>query len=212
MINPFSSEFVKPDARRFQFGKNEAEAGKLLDRWVGAGRIGQIRGPHGSGKSTLIATLLADSYFEERLVRHVKLADRASHWEIQQIVPVNALSSDFDTLIIDGFEQLNLLSKISLVSYCLRKKRGLIVTCHRHQIGIPRLFRTNPDISVFLESVVELQRSVNSGERLVTQEEATESFRRFSGNMRDAYFELYDIYYERYRARKELQRTELTAS
>src|SRR5262249_23632578 len=57
--NPFATRRVRPGAIPFLFPTGES-VGQLLDRLRAAGWWGQVVGPHGSGKSTLVAALLPE--------------------------------------------------------------------------------------------------------------------------------------------------------
>ncbi len=54
--NPFSTRFVRPGALAYRFPPGESAA-TLVERLAASGWRGQIVGPHGSGKSTLVAAL-----------------------------------------------------------------------------------------------------------------------------------------------------------
>ena len=64
--NPFATRYTRPDALEYLFPPN-AGADSLIARLRESAWWGQITGPHGSGKSTLVQTLLP----------HVEAAGRA---------------------------------------------------------------------------------------------------------------------------------------
>ena len=55
--NPFATRYTRPDAREYLFPP-DVNADSLIARLSASAWWGQITGPHGSGKSTLVQTLL----------------------------------------------------------------------------------------------------------------------------------------------------------
>ncbi len=55
--NPFATRHTRPEAREYLFPP-DANADSLIARLSASAWWGQITGPHGSGKSTLVQTLL----------------------------------------------------------------------------------------------------------------------------------------------------------
>ena len=55
--NPFSTRYIRPGAIVYQFAEGDSAAA-MIDRLTACGGRAQIIGPHGSGKSTLVATLI----------------------------------------------------------------------------------------------------------------------------------------------------------
>ena len=124
---------------------------KTLDqRLANAGHRGQIIGPHGSGKSTLIESFA--EYLELTGFTVIKETLHNSQRRISQSLtgtfsvlpdrspdtpPKNTL------LILDGFEQLSFLNKIRVIRLCRRKNLGILITAHSPQaFAGPVLYRT----------------------------------------------------------------------
>ena len=178
-LNPFSAEYVQPgeipyffdpsfieqvrqtspafyaqafvESLQYKFPLSTLIGCKTLNkRFAEAGLRGQIIGPHGSGKSTLIESLA--EYLEITGLMVIKETLHNSQRCISQSLGANLsdLPDHFpdiprkDTiLIVDGYEQLSFLNGIRLIRLCRRKKIGLLVTAHSPRLFAgPVLYRT----------------------------------------------------------------------
>jgi hypothetical protein len=152
--------------------------------------LGQIIGPHGSGKSTLIATLV------EPLKRAGRQALRFALHDGQRSLPRDwlrqARADAARLMIVDGYQQLSFWSRLRLKRVCRRHGWGLLVTAHR-DVGFPTLFRTSPSLDVAQAVVAQL---LPAGEITVSREQVAKSFAQCQGNLRETLFALYDRYEE----------------
>jgi hypothetical protein len=188
--NPFSSSRVRPGALAFLFDpRNTPET--LLNRVQDNGWWGEIVGPHGAGKSALLAALIP---VVERAGRRVVLLELHDG---QRRLPPNAwtaIGSHAATLVVvDGYEQLSRLSRWRLKRCCRNRRLGLLVTSHV-SVGLPALFHTAPELTLALQIVEQLQ---NGYPRLIGPEDVAAPFVRHEGNLREMLFDLYDLYEER---------------
>ena len=178
-LNPFSAEYVQPGEIPYFFAPSFLEQVRrsspalyaqafvesfqykfplstligcktLKEKLAGAGLCGQILGPHGSGKSTLI-----ESFAEYLGLTGLKVIKEALH-NNQRSLPQSLLSKlsvlpdrssgfapENTLLILDGYEQLTLLNGIRLIRLCRRKNLGLLITAHSRQLFAgPVLYRT----------------------------------------------------------------------
>jgi hypothetical protein len=177
-VNPFSTRFVTPGAIPFHF----APAGgpnAIVARLHETGGRGQVVGPHGSGKSTLVAGLLPA--LADWTVYQVRL--NTTHRELPPWVwdapPATGL------LVLDGFEQLGFLTRRRLK----RHWPGLVVTAHG-SMGLPDLVRTD----VTPETAEHVIRSLvpPGGEWVLDGFDVVARLRRHRGSLREVLFELYD--------------------
>jgi hypothetical protein len=103
------------------------------------------------------------------------------------------ISSD-SLLVVDGFEQLSLIHRLSLIWQTKRKRCGLLVTSHRPFCGLRVIYRSAVEaskaqqvaasacIAVHSESGLDLVRSAN-WDRLLLQH---------NGSLRECFMNLYD--------------------
>ncbi len=158
------------------------------------GGLGQIAGPHGSGKSTLVAELLShlDQHFSS--VRNIVVRSRKSIVGNPLAGAVNTASSERKFIVIDGIERMSAIDRFALRRYCGRRRFGLLATTHREIPRWPVVFRTEPDAMAFVKIVNKLQSESPAKVELSAIESAFESS---DGNIREALMVLYDIWEDR---------------
>jgi hypothetical protein len=183
--NPFATCWTRPGALKFQFVDGESSE-RLLARLAASKWRGEIIGPHGSGKSTLVETLkprLADAGFS---VAAVTLRDG------ERCLPAGflrrALTAVRPLVIVDGFEQLSWLSRQRLRFRIRRAAAGLVVTSHA-PTGLPTLFQTQPDLSLARQLVSTLTEENFSS---VSAADVAASHACHGSNFRELLFTLYD--------------------
>jgi hypothetical protein len=188
--NPFSTRCVRPGAVDYRFPAGHG-ADQLLARLEQNGWQGQIVGPHGSGKSALVATL------REALEKRGRAALLVELHDAQRRLPLSRRRlrelAAGTVVIVDGYEQLGWWSRSGLRRFCRRKGLGLVVTSHR-SVAFPDLFRTTTSLSLAREIVDQLAGQDPSP---FTGAELEERFLQHGGNLREVLFDLYDLYERR---------------
>lgn len=185
--NPFSARQIRPGALPYRFPADVTPE-TLLARLQQQAFRGQILGPHGSGKSTLLATLLPalEAAGVPTFLSTLHDGQRRLPPELQQLPRLAAGT----LLIVDGYEQLSRWSRLRLDRLCRRGGLGLLVTAHR-DAGLPTLFQTHTDVPLAQTMVDTLLGAERSR---ITPEEVAERFSRHAGNLREVFFDLYDLY------------------
>jgi len=184
--NPFSTRHVRPGALPFVFPPGlDAE---VLVAWLRANNWrGEIVGPHGSGKSTLLATLIPHLVRAGREPLLVTLHDRERSLRAHRALLARAHPGAI--VIVDGYEQLALWNKWRLRRYCRRRKAGLVVTAH-DSVGLPALATTTVDF----ETAEAVFRLLVPAAGHVDRDDLAAALARNPGNLREALFDLYDLY------------------
>ena len=190
--NPFSTRYVRPGAVPFLFPPG-LSAAALADRLRGSGWRGQIVGPHGSGKSALLAALVPAIEAAGRGVCPIELHD--GQRRLPPGFPPQGNPPEPAVVIVDGYEQLSRFSRFRLRRVCARLGLGLLVTTHR-PVRLPELFRTRPDLALAQRIV---DRLLAQDRSLVTPEEVADRFSARQGDLREMLFDLYDVYERRRR-------------
>jgi hypothetical protein len=188
--NPFATRSVRPGAIPYHF-----ENGESLERMVARLQQhrwrGEIVGPHGSGKSTLVQSLIPVLEQAGRDVRQFKVQAGESR------LPVSG--ADLKTwngatqLIVDGYEQLGNWTRILINRICKGQGCGLMVTSHE-STGLPLLARVAPSLTVTQAIVRKIQPCVPLR---IHDQDVQISFQKHRGNIREVFFELYDLYEQR---------------
>jgi hypothetical protein len=196
--NPFATRFVRPGAIGYLF-QEELSADSLVTSLRQSQWWGEIVGPHGSGKSTLIAALTPELAAAGReVVRYVLAADGGGRPEC--LVPATAHSflaeqplGPSTQLILDGYERISWWWRRRIQALCRKRGAGLLVTTHQ-PLGLPLLYQTRST-----EQLAQLVvgRLLAPGETLVTAADVTAAFRKSSGNVRETLFALFDVYQAR---------------
>lgn len=187
--NPFATRSTRPGQLAW-WSVTESPAG-LLDRLDQLGGRGVLCGPHGSGKSTLLWQLLAEGRTRGWTVRHLRLRSR-----VDVVVAAAALlgaGDDQQLLCIDSWETLGWAGRL-LAQLAWRRRGRLIITTHHASSsgGLPILLRTQPTPACFRSLVADLLAR-SSGHEIDFEPQLLEAiFWRHEGNLREAFFELYD--------------------
>jgi len=183
--NPFSTARVRPGALAFELPGHET-LDSLWNKFVAAGERGQIIGPHGTGKSTLLRA------FASVAERHHRVPVLFGTAPGQQL-PRSGRQLEFPddaVVLVDSYEQLGVCPRRRLRRACRRRKAGLLVTCHV-DAGLPTLWRTEPSLEL-VERLVE--RLMAGFPPLIATEDVGAAYRQQSGNVRETLFRLYDLY------------------
>lgn len=204
--NPFATCWTRPGALPFHF--TEGQSARQMIAQLDASRwFGQIIGPHGSGKSSLLAALVPEIVAAGR--QAIRLSARAgnvfaaappatgsaSHFDRPMSAsPIQSPSQAFPAMsglilvVIDGFEQLGWWRQRQWKATCRRRRAGLLVTSH-NSCGLPTLVRLEPDRRLVERLVGDLCTQVSTG---VTEADVAASFSRHGANVREILFDLYD--------------------
>jgi hypothetical protein len=187
--NPFCTRRVRPGASAFLFPA-DATAETLVARLHANDWRGQIVGPHGSGKSALLAALIPaiERTGQQTLLLELHDAERRlppDFWRGPQRAAATLL-------IVDGYEQLGRWTRFRLKRCC----RRLLVTAHA-SVGLPDLCRTAVDLELACRVAARLQQGHAP---LVSAGDVAGRFPGHGGNLRELLFDLYDLYERRQRA------------
>lgn len=200
--NPFATRYIRPGALAYHFPAEGSLAG-LIDRLADCGWRGEILGPHGSGKSTLVRSLIPELTSRGMHVSLFTLRQGSRRLPPTEGDGVEWFPPGGDEAappgvvsrlwIIDGAEQLSWFAWWRLRGDCWWNGRGLIVTTHR-PLGLPTLIRTSTTADLAWQLVRKL---LAADQRSISQADVEEAFRRQDGNLRETLLALFDVYQQR---------------
>lgn len=178
--NPFSTKFIRPGAIAYQCVPGKSIA-YYADCFLSNGRRGQVVGPHGTGKSTFVIA------FQKELAArgldvHLVTLHSFDKSELDRLLMLQTGS----ILILDGFEQLPFWRRFKIIHSTLWRHIGLLTTSHV-SLGLPTLLETRAD----LETAQNLVRTLTGSE---PPENLEALLTKHNGNLREVFFELYDVY------------------
>jgi hypothetical protein len=202
--NPFASRYVRPGAMPYRFAPGPG-APQLIERLRASGWHGQIVGPHGSGKSSLVTTLipwleqagrvpvLYVLHDGQRCLPSEPVSEHAARGAARpatERAPRETIWTSATQVIVDGYEQLGRLGRWRLHRAVRRAHCGLLATVHAGS-SLPELLQLKPEP----DTVWKLVESLLAAEAgLFTRDAITDSFARHHGNVREIFCDLYNQY------------------
>lgn len=185
-LNPLA--VARTDALQFQFQQGDWES--ELERLRRLKFRAAIVGPKGRGKTTLLEQL------------HTRLVDLGHHCSLRRTPNANvdqasllaetAALPDSSILLLDSAELLTRNHRRSLLLTVERRNLGLVATTHR-----PEFLPTWIECRTSSELLHSLLNQLLPGESSRWEAHANAAFRKHSGNIREVFRELYDLYASR---------------
>ncbi|QDU31257.1 hypothetical protein ETAA8_64100 [Anatilimnocola aggregata] len=188
--NPFATKFIRPGAIPYQFPPG-ISVESLTTQLKAQHWRGSIIGPHGSGKSSLIAALIPTLEAQARVIVRQQLhgGQRALDWQ-----SLNWRNWNERTLVIvDGYEQLSFWQRLLLRARCLQRGAGLLVTAHQ-PVSLPAIFTTQPTFELALRIV---QQLLPDSDDQITPADVAEAYAAQRGDLREMLLSLYDVFRQR---------------
>lgn len=194
--NPFATRYTRPGALPYLYSEG-LSAERLVERLRANHWWGEIIGPHGVGKSTLLASLSPSLEQAGREIHSVTLRDG------QRRLPRDFLTqcrrSNRTQIIVDGYEQLSRVRRFLLRRRCRRGGAGLLVTAHR-PVGLPPLIDVHASretLRQLIETLLAGDSNAVEGKAPPTDQLLDELLATHGANVREMLFDLYNRY-ERY--------------
>lgn len=193
--NPFATQFIRPGAIPF-IPPASGVVESIVSTFQKHHCVGQILGPHGSGKTSL--TYAMESLLEPHFDHIRRLTIRSSR-DVQidhdqrtngRKRPTEALvkSPSRRLLIVDGIEKLTRFHR-----WCFRRNLGsydgLLLTTHVTIPGFPTIYRLVPTPQTLHQIVQRL-----APDHSLDTETLNRVFHQHHGNLRESLFTLYDSF------------------
>lgn len=185
--NPFATCWTSPQVMKY-IAADDATPCDLVERLCGCEWQGQITGPHGVGKSTLLTAMRPHAEAAGRAWRQVNLYSYSARirWRDLPIAPE-------ELLVVDGFEQLGRFTRGWVRWRCAAVGAGLLVTTHR-AMPLPMLVELRPNLRT---AQLVYEQLITDRETNVKIDDLVDAFNACGGNIRETLFYLYDLHEQR---------------
>ena len=209
--NPFRTDATSPSRVRYRFapgrnGANSSHMNQFLDAMMlslKSNQRSQIVGSHGTGKTTLLHTLLPrlqDSY--KRVVFKQLTNDPRRSWyqrmlqrktSGQQVVTDLRGLATGSMMVVDGWEQLFSFHQRRAIKLAQSNKVALLATSHQPISGFDLLHHSNmsPKLACSLADDLLTDSPYEVRQRVLEEIKGRQITSQT--NIRDLWFELYDV-------------------
>ena len=185
--NPFATCWTRPDVLpRLEVAGQGVDV--LLARWEEAAWRGQVVGPHGAGKSSLLM----------EAARRLPERGRVPLWlpieagKVREAVQQIRQSADNRTVVLlEGFERADRWHQHRLLATCAGRDSGWLLTTHK-ELGsrrTPVVAQVCPSVETALQLYEYLTAQHASP---VTRNDVAQTFGAQDGNLREVWFDLYE--------------------
>lgn len=185
--NPFATCWTRSDVllRHDRAGQG---AHDLLVQLKKAAWRGQVVGPHGAGKTSLLMEIARRLPEQGRTPLWVSV-DSSNLREALQLVRQSADSRA--VVLLEGFERVGRWHQHRLLAACAGRGSGWLLTTHEKIWckRTPIVAQVQPTLETTLQLYEHLTEQRSS---LVTRNDVTRSFRDQGGNLREVWFDLYE--------------------
>ena len=196
--NPFSTRFIQPGAISYKC--YDGTVTELADRFIKLpSKRGSIIGPHGSGKSTLVASLesrftaiLPDSKIHPFRFSTDSSASRSLK-SVREWTP-------FSIVILDGYEQLRFWSRFTIERIARARSISILATAHRPIRSFETIWETSVNESSskwVVEQLLQQAGVPRSANELLQSEAWSRSRAKHGQNLRESLFDMYDWWQNR---------------
>lgn len=192
--NPFATRYTRPGALPPLDNLGHIlDVAAMIPVLPAAGRIAAIVGPHGHGKSTLLAAIVRQSSALGRRVVCIGVDGPAA-----AVAAVAAIARvpPGSLVCIDGWDRMRCGTSWAARVLATRRGCGMLVTTHT-DAGLPVLARCESSPAILAKLIGLLP---DHGGR-ITPTDVDEAFLRHAGDVRESLFELYDRFENRVRER-----------
>jgi len=200
IVNPFATRWVRPGALPYIFAEGSS-AMRVIEKLQQNCWRGSIVGPHGTGKSTLLVELARQLARAHRDVEMITLHNGQRRLPAEFWYAIVAKPQC--VIVVDGFEQLGWWPRRRLIWSCRREGRGLLISVHHENAtaGLPVIHRTCGDLAI-VQHLVDLELPSHQG--VIGADDVSRSFRSRDGNVREVMFDLYDLFEQRRKMKRDL--------
>lgn len=192
-INPFATRYTKPGELPYLL-EGELTIAALVEKLAAQQWRGAIIGPHGSGKTSLLAACRDEFLQRDRLIAEYSLHNNER--TLPNLFKSSRDWNDRTLVIVDGYEQLSWRSRIQLLFLVRIRHAGLLVTAHA-PTSLPTWYQTKPSAEL-AEQVAQLAIDRALADQPTPPQQLDRDIIHAAyhsdGNIRETLFRLYDIW------------------
>ena len=193
--NPFATRFIQPGAISYQCfdGGNVAQ---LAQRFLELpSKRGIVIGPHGSGKSTLIASLVDELsiLLPESQIHHLRFSTDRPAWRSLLVSTRQWTRSSI--VVLDGYEQLKYGTRFFVERTARTRSISILATAHQPVRGFEPIWTTSVSESSshwVVEQLLQQAGHPADAMELLKSEAWTRSRAMHGQNLRESLFDMYD--------------------
>ena len=190
--NPFSTRFTRPGTvPPLDPTGRPVAIEPLVDRLLAGPAAMSITAPHGHGKTSLLVALFQELRRRGTPTILVRVRSLRDAWTATVAA---ARAAPGTVLGIDGCDRLPRSANRVVAAVARRRRLRLVITTHREG-GLPVLLRCETSPALLAALVTRLP---DHGGRITTGD-IDDAFRRHSGDVREAFYDLYDRFERRIR-------------
>lgn len=193
--NPFSTRFIQPGAIPYQCFEGSTVS-DLVERFFQLRtKRGSIVGPHGSGKSTLVASiiLVLGTHRPEIKIHPLRFStDQLASQSLKRSVAKWTRSS---VVILDGYEQLGFWSRLMVEWVARSRSISILATAHQPLRGFETVWETSVNDASsrwVVEQLLQLSGPSKGADVLLQSEDWARSREAHGQNLRESLFDMYD--------------------
>jgi hypothetical protein len=196
VVNPFATRFTQPgQIVPVDADGRPVDLAALLDRLDSLGGSAAIAGPHGSGKSTVLARVRARAAARGQPTVTRRLG--GGSWRDAATALNTVLGAAAGSMVcLDSWERLGSLTRWATRLVARHRRCRLVVTTHR-PAGLPVLIHQAPTVATLRSIVQQLPDATTWLGTVIHEADLVEAFARHAPDLREALFHLYDLFEER---------------
>ena len=201
--NPFSTRFIQPGAISYECF--DGTVTELAERFLKLqSKRGSIIGPHGSGKSTLVASLESrfEAYLPDSKIHPLRFSTDSS---ASQSLNSSVDWAPFSIAILDGYEQLKFWSRLRIHWIARARSISILATAHRPIRGFETIWETSVNESTskwVVEQLLQQAGVPDCANQLLQSDAWSRSRAKHGQNLRESLFDMYDWWQDRQSAEK----------
>lgn len=185
--NPFSTKRLE----KLKYRPSPIAIDQIVKKLSLNGNIGEIAGPHGSGKTTLMLHLSKRLSANAGKIKHVFVNDTNPMTADGRKQLLEDLKPS-QIVLIDGADHLGKITWQRLKRRILKAQAGLIITTHK-----TGMLETIVECSTTPQLLADIANELLRNPKPVCSNLIKEIYARHNGNIRNCLWQMYDIWAEK---------------